>query len=313
MLRTTRAPLAAFLLLCLLGSLGPLRSELAPRVTVSLVPLWLVPAWPYLLAALTAAALTQLRGIPWLPAHRVRAAILIGFGLFIIPAITLRAAGTQIDSFTAVILLALTPIFTAVLEPHIGCAATQPRHALVAATAAALGLILYFPFQLPRTVAEAASWLLLMITSSVVAASYCRAALLTIQSPQSFAAPAAAIACAASSAALILIASFAHAYGLSFASRPVNLLWSTFVDTPGLLLLFWLLPRLAASRLSSHFVITPLFTSVVALIVVRPAITLRDISGLILATVGSAWLLFAPSFGRDDSSSTLGLMDAPPR
>lgn len=292
--RTARAPLAAFFLLCLLGALGTLRGELAPRVPPSALPHWLLPAWPYLLAALLAAAYALMRRAPWLSAYNTRAAALIGLGLFVVPALTLSVVQQWIDPFTQVILLALTPIFAVVLEPHFDHTAAPPRHALVAAMAGAAGLLLVFPFQLPRSAAAAGGWLALLLAVLALAAANCRAVQLASLLPPHSVAPMAVIATATSALASLVFGGIARALPLPHALAGASLLWSALVDTPSVLLLFWLLPRLSASRITTRFIVAPLFSSLAGLILLRPSITARDAAGLLLAAAGSAWLLLAP-------------------
>lgn len=313
MLRTARVPLAAFLLLCLLGALGPLRNELAPSASPSAFPPWLLPAWPYLLAALLAATYALLRRLARLPTSRVYAAVCIGLGLFVVPTVVLLVVQSWIDPFTQVILLALTPVFTIVLEPHIAPSFAQPRHALVASIGAASGLLLIFPFQLPGTTAAAAAWLVVLLTVCIVAAAYCRAVQLASQLSQKSSTPLAAIACAVSAGAFVLTGIVVQTLHLPLAALRAGFLWSALVDTPGLLLLFWLLPRLSASRLTTRFILSPFFSSLVALCLLRPTVTARDVAGLLFAGAGSAWLLLASASGPHASSSTLGLMEEPPR
>ncbi len=310
--RTARTPLAAFLVLCLLGSLGPLRSEFAPAITSSALPPWLTLALPYLLAAVVAAAYALLNRLIWLSASQARTAAFIGLGLFAVPALVLRLAQPWIDPFTQVILLALVPVFAVVLEPHIAQPYTPARHTLVAALAAAAGLLLVFPFQLPRTTAVAAAWLAALLAVCIVAAAYCRAAQLAIQIPSSSVASFTVVCCAASAAAFLLVGNVESAFHLPSAPPHAQLLWSTLIDAPSLLLLFWLLPRLPASRITTRFILSPLFTSLAGLILLQPALTLRTTLGLVLAAGGSAWLLLAPASRPDASSASLGLMDEPP-
>ncbi len=307
MLRTTRAPLAAFLLLCLLGSLGPLRSELAPAAAPSAVPLWLLSSWPYLLIATLAFAYTALRHRPWLPATLLTSAVFVGLGLFVVPNVAVQFARSWIDPFTEVILLALTPVFTVVLEPHIAVSSAQPRYALLAATTAASGLLLVFPFSLPRSASEAAGWLLLLVAAGVVAAAYCSAVHLISQRLRQSGAPLAAIASAASALAFLFINFLSRTFHLRFATQQTSLIGSTLIEASSLLLFFWLLPRLSALRLTTRFVLSPLFSSLVSLILLRPTVTARDVAGLLLAAGGSAWLLLAPVTKCDPPASLLGL------
>jgi hypothetical protein len=76
---------------------------------------------------------------------------------------------------------------------------------------------------------------------------------------------------------------------------PPQLLWSLGIDLPAMFLLFWLLRRLAASRMTARFLLAPLF-AIVAGIVLQPTFPpLRGWLGLALLAGGSGWLVFAPA------------------
>lgn len=310
MLRTARAPLAAFLLLCLLGSLGPLRREFVAEFAASAMPLWLGASLPYALAAMACTAYALSRRVPWLPTQSTRVIILISLGIFVLPALSLRFLQAWLDPFTEVALWALAPVFTVVLEPHLAPPSQPPRHALVAALASAAGLLLVFPFQLPRSTAAFLAWLALLLTVLVVAATYCRAVHLASRLARPSVAPLAAIACAVAAATFLVVDGFARMLHLSDAVPPTGILWASLVNVPGLLLLFWLLPRLSAARIATRFVLSPLFSSITGLILLRPSIGTRDALGLVLAAFGSAWLLLAPKASPDSSVSQLPLGSA---
>jgi drug/metabolite transporter (DMT)-like permease len=303
--RTSRAPLAVLLLLCLLGSLGPLRNEFEPAVVPSAALPWLLPAWPFFLATILATAFTVLRRIPWPSARYFRSTILVNIGLFVLPLLTLLCVKIWIDPFTQVTLLALTPVFTVVFQPYLAPSSSVPRHALAAAIAAAAGLQLVFPFQLPGTIVAFTAWLVLVLAVVGLAAAYCSATHLASQLSRSSAAPLAAIACAACTVALLLAGVVEHAFSVNFAAPPIGVLWLALVDTPSILLLFWLLPRISASRITVRFILSPLFSSLAGIVLLRPSLTLRDGLGLTLAGAGSVWLLFAPVSGPDATSSSL--------
>lgn len=262
-----------------------------------------------MLAALLATTYTLLRRQEWLPASRVCAAVFIGIGLFVVPTVALSFVQSWIDPFTQVILLALTPVFAVVLEPHIAPSSALPSHALVSAIGAASGLLLIFPFQLPRTTAAAVAWIVLLLAVATVAASYCHASNLAAQLRQGPIAPLAAITSAASALAFLFIGILAQTFRLPLGAARAPLLWSILIDAPSLLLLFWLLPRLSASRIAARLVVSPLFSSLIALLLLHPAVTTRDIAGLLLAAAGSVWLLLAPTAELDAPVSPLHLGD----
>ena len=69
--------------------------------------------------------------------------------------------------------------------------------------------------------------------------------------------------------------------------------WSATLELPGLILLFWLMKRMAATRMSTRFVIAPLIANIAGLILLRAKIGVRDWAGLLLIALSVGWLLFA--------------------
>jgi hypothetical protein len=79
------------------------------------------------------------------------------------------------------------------------------------------------------------------------------------------------------------------------------------VDLPGLLLLFWLMRRISAARMMTRFVLAPLFTILIALVLAPAQIGLRGATGLLLIAAGAAWLVFAPA--EEPNTGSLSLID----
>ena len=79
------------------------------------------------------------------------------------------------------------------------------------------------------------------------------------------------------------------------------------VTLPGLLLLFWLMPRITAVRMTTRFVLAPLFAILIGMAIDRPAVGPRIWLGLLLVAAGAASLLFAPDDHSSANSSTLNL------
>jgi drug/metabolite transporter (DMT)-like permease len=75
------------------------------------------------------------------------------------------------------------------------------------------------------------------------------------------------------------------------------------VDVPALLLLFWLMQHMSATRMTTRFLIAPLLANIAGLLFLRPEVSLLEWMGLALITAGAAWLLFAPQDETDATSS----------
>ena len=105
--------------------------------------------------ALVAAVTTLARKAAW-PRSRVLAlSVLVGIGLFALPALSIELAKTFIDDSTRVALFSLVPVFAIVLEPYIGSASiSQQRSGLAAGLMAVAGTLMVFPLELPQTLAS---------------------------------------------------------------------------------------------------------------------------------------------------------------
>ena len=113
-------PVTALLLLCFLWSLGSLRSDLMPTIFAGGLPTFereaihlgalAVVAW--LIALVTRAA--------WPRGRQIWDAILIGLGLFAVPAFFGEAAKDAIPDLTRVALYSLAPVFAVRLNPISG-------------------------------------------------------------------------------------------------------------------------------------------------------------------------------------------------
>jgi drug/metabolite transporter (DMT)-like permease len=70
-------------------------------------------------------------------------------------------------------------------------------------------------------------------------------------------------------------------------------------DLPALFLLFWLMRRLAASRLTARFLLAPLITVLAGMALEVPALSTRAWFGIALLAGGAGWLVFAPAERND--------------
>jgi drug/metabolite transporter (DMT)-like permease len=83
--------------------------------------------------------------------------------------------------------------------------------------------------------------------------------------------------------------------------------WSGVVEAPGLLLLFWLMGRMSAGRMTTRYVLAPFIAILVGLALMQPVVGARVWLGLALMAGGAGWLLFAPVDGGDGDGAKLNL------
>lgn len=151
MARIKVTPAAGLLFLCFLWSLASLRSDLVPNLLPNLLPPIERQALPFVLLALSGALFSFLRGAEWPQPRRFRGAVLIGLGLFVVPAVAIYWAEQYISDLTIVALFSLTSVFAVVQEPYIGRGDTlEPRGSLLAALAAVVGTLCVIPAGSPR-------------------------------------------------------------------------------------------------------------------------------------------------------------------
>ena len=77
------------------------------------------------------------------------------------------------------------------------------------------------------------------------------------------------------------------------------------LDLPALLLLFWLMRRMTAARMTLRFVLGPLIASLAGVALFAPTVSARAWLGLALMAAGSAWMLLQRDSPED--STTLSL------
>src|SRR4051812_26458459 len=114
-------PIGGLLLVCLIWAVGWIRADFGPRVSGrwSLTPLMEQAA---LLGLFTlAAGLTAtVRRARWRARDLGWKAVLVGVGLFAVPAVLTSLAKENIGDGTRVALFSLTPLFAVIFEPYLG-------------------------------------------------------------------------------------------------------------------------------------------------------------------------------------------------
>jgi drug/metabolite transporter (DMT)-like permease len=303
-----RAALPALLLLSFLLALGAMRSDLFPDSAAGVLPPMEREALPFALLACASTLFAIARKAKWPRGLQLRPTIAVSLGLFVLPAVLVYASANWASAYTRVALFSLTPVFAVVFEPHIeDDAPSQQRGGLLASLAALVGAFCIFPVDLPLSLQSGLAFVAVIAASACAAAANCHAVCLAAKSPRGSFAPMAAIASA--SAAIGFAAAGAITQGLTFPWTAIHseLLWSALVALPGLFLLFWLMPRMTATRMTTRFLLAPLIAILISIALDRPKLELHVSLGILLITAGAAWLLFAPDREPGADNSLLSL------
>jgi drug/metabolite transporter (DMT)-like permease len=263
-------------------------------------------ALPLALLAAAAGLYAAARRATWPHGKHLWPPVLIGLALFVAPSVLVHFALGWVSAFTRVVLFSLVPVFAVVFEPHLGRNANAPlRGALLASLASLVGMLCVFPVDTPASIEAGCAFAIVIVAAACVAAANCYAVRIASEPPQNTIAPIAAIACSA--AALGLLAASAATESLTWTTNVQDLAWSALVTLPGLLLLFWLMPRITAVRMTTRFVLAPLIAILIGMAIDRPAVAPRIWLGILLAAGGAAWLLLPPDDQPTTNSSTLNL------
>jgi drug/metabolite transporter (DMT)-like permease len=296
--------LGAFVLLCLLWALGSLRRDLFPG-TVSYVkgsPL-LNQAATFGLFAVVLAVIASLRKENWPRGRTLVNTALVGAGLFSLPGLLIELAQSQIHDSARVALFSLVPVFAVVTEPWIVSRSEPPRGGLIAALVAVAGTLLLFPVDVPQSPLSALAFVGVIVAAFSVAAANCAAvAIVRHQSRLSLCTFGVTVA---GSAAVFLVFT-ALLLGQPFSFSPHCDVWDI-SDLLALGLLFFLMRRISAVRMTTRFLFAPLFANMIALVFLRPAVEASVWLSLLLIVVGAGWLLLAPEEEPAESSPLLGI------
>ena len=163
--------------------------------------------------------------------------------------------------------------------------------------------MLIFPVEFPGSPATALAFSAVVIAVVSVAAANCIA--VKIAQGQLTLSLSGFAATAAGSAAVLLAIAGLIFEPRSWTSAHIDV-WAI-PDLLALALLFWLMRRISAVRMTTRFLIAPLFANLVALAFLRPQVETRAWLGLLLIALGAGWLLLAQQDEPEESSSSLGI------
>lgn len=287
-------PVTGLLLLCFLWSLGSLRSDLLPSQFVAGIPTLEREAIHLGALGVVGWLLAGVFHARWPQGREIWDSVLVGLGMFVVPALLGEATKSEIPDLTRVALYSLAPVFAVAFEPYLGrLTESQSKGSLLAALGCVIGTLAVFPLMIPRTWEGAGSFFAIILAVASVAATNCWAVRFIWEMPLKSGAPVASIA-GASSAAILAAASFIDEKPVwSHAAVGPEIAWTTSVELPALLLLFWLLRRMSAVRMTTRYVVTPLIVNIVGLIVLRPSMRVRAGLGILLIAMSAGWLLIS--------------------
>ena len=285
-------PTGGLLLLCALWAARWVRGDLVPG-TASGVGFRLRPLCT---DAAILAAFAVLAGVGALLRRqswtrgRVLGAVLVGLGLFVLPSVVVGFAGEWVDDATRVAMFSLTPLFAAVLEPHLsrdGAERGEARGQFPASMIAFAGSLLVFPVEVPRSYLSSLALVGLVMAAAIVAAANCLAVKIVREDGHIFVLAAGSSA----SAACLLVALGLVFRGNDQLGSSIGL-WSL-PNLIALAMLFWLMGRMSAILMTTRFLIAPFLANLISLILLRPQVHLQGWLGLMLIAVGSGWILLA--------------------
>lgn len=288
-------------MLCLIWAWASLREDMLPSSAVAAkFPTLLAEAMLLGLFAGLAGAAAFIRKAMWPGIHRLGSTVLVGMGLFVVPSLLTEWSKSWISSSTRVALFSLAPIFAVVFEPYVGNE-NEPaqRHAFAAALLTVFGTLLVFSIDIPQTAAAGFAFVGVIVSVACVSAANCLG--VRIASRASFGLSFAAIT--AGSAAVVLGVLAAVLGSNHSAKTPVDA-WSA-LDLVALAVLFWLMRRMNAVRMTTRFVIAPLFANLIGIAFLRPSVDLCGWIGLALIASGAGWLLLAQKDEPEDAGSSV--------
>ena len=288
-------PALALLLLSSLWALASLLPDLVPQVRANSPSPALTQAALFTVFAAIASSVTLARHAAFPRGRRAWACALVGIGLFVVPSLLAMVTQDFVSSVDRVAAFALTPIFAVVLEPHLqDGSCPQGKFAFPAALTAFAGFLCIFPLDIPGSLAAGAALCALIAAAAGVAAANCLAVNLARTLSQHSILPMAAVAAAASAICFAAVAAFTPHSALHWnlpASRLPGLL---LLDIPSLFLLFWLMRRLDASRMTARFLLAPLLTLLAGIALQQTLPPARACLGMALLAGGAGWLVLGP-------------------
>ena len=294
-MRVDRTPAFGLLLLSVFWAADSLQKDLFPHFLAATVSPAQRQAVFYSVFAALAASVALARRIEFPRGRHAWACFCLGIGLFVVPAALVACAEGAVSTLDRVAIFSLTPVFTVVLEPYLqGVPPRQGKLALAGALAGVAGILFVLPLDVPGSFQAGVALCALLAAAASIAATNCLAVRLARNLASGSILPMAAQAGAGSAVCFSAAAAFTPRTAWRWSALQSQLLWLLVVELPGPFLLFWLMRRLAASRMTARFLISPLFAILAGMILDRASPPGRAWVGMVLLAGGAGWLVFAP-------------------
>lgn len=297
-------PIGGLLLLSLLWALRWVRADLEPGAAAG------GGLGPWLNEAALLGSFAAISGIAgavlkkrWPTGKVAIKSVLVGIGLFFVPAALNAVIQSRIDDVTRVAMFSMTPLFAVIFERHLRTEderAGEIRGGFLAAMIAVAGTLLVFPVELPRSYGSALALFGVVAAAAVVAAANCVGGEIA-QSQGVSRLTLAAVSSGSATLLLCMVGLIWHRNGSSSAGIDAWVL----ADMVALALLFWLMRRVSAAQMTTRFLIAPLLANVISLAYLRPHVGIQSWIGLALIAAGAGWLVFGQTEARN--TETLGL------
>jgi len=294
--RAGTSPALGLLLLSALWAGSWLHTSLIPRSGADNLPPLLVQAAFFCVFAAVAGSIALARHVEFPRGRHAWTCAGIGIGLFVVPAVLATCTEGRISELDRVAVFSLTPVFAIVLEPYLqGGALRQGKAALAGALAAVAGILLALPLDVPGSFRAGVALCALLAASFSIAATNCLAVGIAPNLAVRSSLPMAAVAGAASAICSAVVAALMPHAAWQWDALLAEFSWRLVIDIPALFLLFWLMRRMTASRMTARFLFAPLFAILAGLAVEATRPSARAWLGIALLACGAAWLVFAPA------------------
>lgn len=294
--RVDLPPAFGLLLLSVLWAVASLEKDLFPQFDAAAASPAQRQAMFYSVFAALAASVAKARRIEFPRGRHAWACAAIGIGLFVVPAALDACTEGLVSTLDRVAIVALTPVFAVVLEPYLqGTPPQKGKAALAGALAGVAGVLFVLPLDMPGSFRAGAALFVLLAAAASIAATNCLAVKLAHNLASRSALPMAAQVGAGSAVCFAAAAALTPHTAWRWSALSSQLLWLLVIELPGMFLLFWLMRRLAASRMTARFLFTPLFAILAGMILDRASPPGRAWFGMALLAGGAGWLLFAPA------------------
>jgi drug/metabolite transporter (DMT)-like permease len=294
--RVGLSPTLGLLLLSALWAAASLRTDLFPSVGADSLSPAACQAALFSVFAAVAASIAVARRAKFPQKRHAWACACIGLGLFVVPAALVACAQASVSTLDRVAVFSLTPVFAVVLEPYLqGIPPRQGKAALAGALAAVAGILFILPLDIPGSFGARAALCALLAAALSIAATNCFAVRLARNPVGGSILPMAALAGVGSAACFAAASAFTPRTAWQWSALPSLLLGLLAIELPSLFLLFWLMRRLAASRMTARFLLAPLFTILVGMALEPTPPPVRAWFGMVLLAGGAGWLVFAPA------------------